>query len=56
MGVLYGVIREMRDDSLRVIRDAHDRLRLPVLAAVPTLGNGGTTRPLRPAIRRPANA
>ena len=56
MGVLVGTILEMRDDSLRVVRDAHERLQLPVLAAVPTLGSGGVPRPLRPAVRRQVDA
>jgi uncharacterized protein involved in exopolysaccharide biosynthesis len=42
LGVLVGVVKDMRDDSLRDPAEVRDRLPLPVLAVVPSL-NGKTT-------------
>src|SRR6185436_12432386 len=50
LGLLVGVVKDMRDDSLRDPAEVRDRLPLPVLAVVPPL-NGKATgkRVLAPA-------
>lgn len=55
LGLLAGVVLEMQDDTLREVSDAHNALRLPVLAVVPDLGKKpvlGTGKTLRPAVNR----
>jgi len=44
LGVLVGVVKDMRDDSLRDPAEVRDRLPLPVLAVVPQLNGKATGR------------
>jgi polysaccharide biosynthesis transport protein len=44
LGVLVGVVKDMRDDSLRDPAEVRDRLPLPVLAVVPPLNGKPTAR------------
>jgi uncharacterized protein involved in exopolysaccharide biosynthesis len=44
LGVLVGVVRDMRDDSLRNPAEVRDQLPLPVLAVVPPLDGKATSR------------
>ena len=49
LGVLTGVVLEMRDDSIRDTRELRERLPLPVLAVVPNMQGKGERRVLTPA-------
>ncbi|HVE85132.1 MAG TPA: Wzz/FepE/Etk N-terminal domain-containing protein [Myxococcales bacterium] len=50
LGVLVGLVRDMRDDSLRDPSEVRDRLPLPVLAVVPPItGKPAARRVLAPA-------
>jgi protein tyrosine kinase modulator len=44
LGVLVGVVKDMRDDSLRDPAEVRDRLPMPVLAVVPPLNGKATGR------------
>ena len=44
LGLLVGVVKDMRDDSLRDPAEVRDRLPLPVLAVVPSLNGKATAR------------
>ncbi len=44
LGLLVGVVKDMRDDSLRDPAEVRDRLPLPVLAVVPPLNGKATAR------------
>jgi polysaccharide chain length determinant protein (PEP-CTERM system associated) len=44
LGVLVGVVRDMRDDSLRNPAEVRDQLPIPVLAVVPPLDGKATAR------------
>jgi len=44
IGVLTGVILEMRDDSIRDLSEVKQRLPIPVLAVVPNLSGGKTEK------------
>ena len=44
LGVLVGVVKDLRDDSLRDPAEVRDRLPLPVLAVVPPLSGKPTAR------------
>ncbi|QRK07228.1 chain-length determining protein [Archangium violaceum] len=49
LGVLVGVVLEMRDDSIRDTQELRDRLPLPVLAVVPNMQGKAEKRVLMPA-------
>ena len=49
VGVLTGVVMEMRDDSIRDTQELRDRLPLPVLAVVPNMQGKVEKRVLMPA-------
>lgn len=49
LGVLVGVVLEMRDDSIRDTQELRDRLPLPVLAVVPNMQGKVEKRVLMPA-------
>lgn len=49
LGVLTGVVLEMRDDSIRDTQELRERLPLPVLAVVPNLQGKVEKRVLMPA-------
>jgi uncharacterized protein involved in exopolysaccharide biosynthesis len=44
LGILVGVLAEMRDESIRDPTEVRERLPIPVLAVVPQLGGGKTER------------
>ncbi len=44
LGVLVGLVKDVRDDSLRDPAEVRDRLPLPVLAVVPQLSGKATAR------------
>ena len=48
LGVLTGVVLEMRDDSIRSSAELRERLPLPVLAVVPNMQGKGEKRVLTP--------
>lgn len=49
LGVLTGVIMEMRDDSIRDSSEVRERITLPVLAVVPNMQGKAERRVLMPA-------
>jgi hypothetical protein len=49
LGILTGVVLEMRDDSIRDTQELRERLPLPVLAVVPNMQGKGEKRVLMPA-------
>jgi capsular polysaccharide biosynthesis protein len=49
LGLLTGVVLEMRDDSIRDTQELRDRLPLPVLAVVPNMQGKVEKRVLMPA-------
>ncbi|MGQ0507905.1 MAG: GumC family protein [Myxococcaceae bacterium] len=54
LGILAGVLVEMRDDSIRDIAEVKERLPIPVLAVVPAMGlRGGERRMLMPSSGSP---
>ncbi len=54
VGILAGVLVDMRDESIRSVNDVRERLPVPVLAVVPDLGSGKSEkRVLLPATQRP---
>ena len=44
LGVLVGVLAEMRDDSFRDVNEVKQRLPIPVLAVVPEMNAGKTEK------------
>jgi len=44
LGVMVGVVKDLRDDSLRDPAEVRDRLPLPVLAVVPEINGKPTAR------------
>ncbi len=56
LGILAGVVVDVRDESIRSANDVRDRLPVPVLAVVPELGTGkAEKRVLMPATQRPGS-
>ncbi|MGA9522820.1 MAG: Wzz/FepE/Etk N-terminal domain-containing protein [Myxococcaceae bacterium] len=56
VGILAGVVVDMRDESIRSANDVRDRLPVPVLGVVPELGEGKSEkRVLLPATPRPGS-
>ncbi len=49
LGILSGVVLEMRDDSIRDTSEVKERLPIPVLAVVPMMSTKGERRMLMPA-------
>jgi polysaccharide biosynthesis transport protein len=49
LGILTGVVLEMRDDSIRDSSEVRERLTLPVLAVVPNMQGKAERRVLMPA-------
>jgi polysaccharide biosynthesis transport protein len=56
LGVLTAVVLEMRDESIRDVKEMKDRIPLPVLAVVPQLGGKGERRILASAREQPPAA
>ena len=53
LGVLTGVVLEMRDDSIRDGHEVRERLTLPVLAVVPNMQGKTEKRVLMPSFGGP---